>query len=92
LSLGGGTKEVRKILEDCRNDTSTVAPKLLSEAKTGLKTGDYDKAAKSIEYASIPHSCGLKQPSVEFEFLQLFSQISIYTQLSDAAMRIIDRF
>lgn len=83
---------MRKILEDCRNDTSTVAPKLLSEAKTGLKTGDYDKAAKSIEYASIPHSCGLKQPSVEFEFLQLFSQISIYTQLSDAAMRIIDRF
>ncbi|KAL9309869.1 hypothetical protein AtEden1_Chr1g0055421 [Arabidopsis thaliana] len=67
LSLGGGTKEVRKILEDCRNDTSTVAPKLLSEAKTGLKTGDYDKAAKSIEYASIPHSCGLKQPSGELQ-------------------------
>ncbi|CAL9219092.1 unnamed protein product [Arabidopsis halleri] len=77
----------------CKNDLSTVAPNTLSEAETALKTGDYDKTAKSIKFAlGYPHICRLELQMIKFESVELFSQIDIYTQLSDAAMRIIDRF
>ncbi|XP_019091559.1 PREDICTED: pectinesterase inhibitor-like isoform X1 [Camelina sativa] len=91
--------EVKKVLEACKHDLSMEVPKKLSEAKTDLRSGDYDKAARSIMLAlGYPWSCRSNLQSVKFdeslfeETLELFSQINIYAQLSDAAMRIIDRF
>ncbi|XP_010450608.1 PREDICTED: uncharacterized protein LOC104732726 [Camelina sativa] len=99
LSSKEDKAEVKKVLKACKQDLSMKVPKKLSEAKTDLRSGDYDKAARSIMLAlSYPWSCRSNLQSVKFdeylyeESLELFSQINIYAQLSDAAMRIIDRF
>ncbi|CAH8273592.1 unnamed protein product [Arabidopsis lyrata] len=85
--------EVKTALEACKKDLSTNAATILSEAKTSLKTGDYDKTNRSIKLAlGFPLGCRFNLKSVKFTSPQLFSQINIYAQLSDAAMRIIDRF
>jgi len=85
--------EVKTALEICKKDLSTNASTILSEAKTSLKTGDYDKTNKSIKLAlGFPLRCMFNLKRVKFTSPQLFSQINIYAQLSDAAMRIIDRF
>ncbi|CAH8255754.1 unnamed protein product [Arabidopsis lyrata] len=86
-------REVKTVLKACENELSTVGPNTLSEAETALTTGDYDKTAKSIKLAlGIPHGCRFELQRIKFESFELYSQINIYTQLSDAAMRIIDRF
>ncbi|EOA23081.1 hypothetical protein CARUB_v10003862mg [Capsella rubella] len=84
--------EVKTALEICKADLPNTATKL-SEAKKSLVSGDYDKVNQSIEFAlSFPLGCLLQLNNVNFTFPQLSSQIQIYAQLSDAAMRIIDRF
>lgn len=67
--------------------------KALPDAKKGLKTGEYDKAGQSIKHAlGFPLMCGNNLQAAEFVSPTVYSQINIYAQLSDAAMRIIDRF
>ncbi|KAL1221485.1 Pectinesterase inhibitor [Cardamine amara subsp. amara] len=84
--------ELKTTLEDCKKDLSTEVTTKLSEAKTGLKTGDYDKAGLSIKLALVfPLTCRAKLKIFMFTSDELFSHINIYNQLSDAAMRIIDR-
>ncbi|VVB00105.1 unnamed protein product [Arabis nemorensis] len=69
---------------------------MLPDAKTGLKNGDYDKAGESLKFALMfPMRCKFNLQRAKFdkyEYPQVYSQINIYAQLSDAAMRIIDRF
>ncbi|KAL1194281.1 Pectinesterase inhibitor [Cardamine amara subsp. amara] len=85
--------EVKTALEACKKELLTEATTKLSEAKTGLNTNDYDKANLSIKLAlGFPLSCRAYLKNFKFASLELFSQIDIYDQLSNAAMRIIDRF
>ncbi|XP_010456178.1 PREDICTED: pectinesterase inhibitor-like [Camelina sativa] len=85
--------EVKTALEVCKKDLSMNVATNLSEAKRSLKTGDYDKVNHLIELAlGFPLQCLFKLKLVKFMSPQLSSQINIYGQLSDAAMRIIDRF
>ncbi|KAL1221486.1 Pectinesterase inhibitor [Cardamine amara subsp. amara] len=85
--------DMKKALEACKKDLSTEATTKLSEAKTGLKTGDYDKAGLSIKLAlGFPLSCRVSLKNVKFTSADLFTQINLFGQLSNAAMRIIDRF
>ncbi|KAL1221487.1 Pectinesterase inhibitor [Cardamine amara subsp. amara] len=93
LSSKKNKGEVKTVLEDCKKGMSTEATTKLSEAKTSLKTGDYDKTGQSLKLAlGVTVSCGANLNSVKFMSYELFSQIIIYLQLSDAALRIIDRF
>ncbi|XP_009124120.1 uncharacterized protein LOC103849054 [Brassica rapa] len=84
---------IRKALEGCKKELSETMTKALPDAKKGLKTGEYDKAGQSIKHAlGFPLMCGNNLQAAEFVSLTVYSQINIYAQLSDAAMRIIDRF
>ncbi|EOA37807.1 hypothetical protein CARUB_v10011965mg [Capsella rubella] len=91
--------QVKKVLKACNQNLLKEVPRKLSEAKTNLGTRHYDKAAESIKLAlGYPWSCRSSIQNVKFdeslfgESLEVISQINIYAQLSDAAMRIIDRF
>ncbi|XP_048617680.1 LOW QUALITY PROTEIN: uncharacterized protein LOC106449131 [Brassica napus] len=84
---------IKIALEGCKKDLSEAMRKALSDAKKGLKTGDYDKAGQSIKHVlGFPLMCKYNLQTAEFDFTPFYSQINIYAQLSDAAMRIIDRF
>ncbi|KAG2304515.1 hypothetical protein Bca52824_033166 [Brassica carinata] len=88
-----GGDAIRTALQGCKKQLSEAMTKALPDAKKGLKTGDYDKAGKSIKHAlSFPLMCVNNLQSAEFHFPPVYSQINTYAQLSDAAMRIIDRF
>ncbi|XP_013591233.1 PREDICTED: pectinesterase inhibitor [Brassica oleracea var. oleracea] len=84
---------IKIALEGCKKDLSEAIRKALSDAKKGLKTGDYDKAGQSIKHVlGFPLMCKYNLQTAEFDFTPFYSQINIYAQLSDATMRIIDRF
>ncbi|KAF2592045.1 hypothetical protein F2Q70_00043034 [Brassica cretica] len=84
---------IKIALEGCKKDLSEAMRKALSDAKKGLKTGDYDKAGQSIKHViGFPLMCKYNLQTAELDFTPFYSQINIYAQLSDAAMRIIDRF
>ncbi|KFK35537.1 hypothetical protein AALP_AA4G003400 [Arabis alpina] len=74
----------------------TAALKFLPYAKTSLKNGKYDMAGRTIAFALMfPIRCEdiLETAKFEkFEYPEIYNQINLYGQLSDAAMRIIDRF
>lgn len=77
----------------CKKDLTKALTKL-PDAKNGLKNGDYDKADQSVKLAlGFPMRCRKNLKRAKFdEYPQVYSQIMIYAQLSDAAMRIIERF
>lgn len=88
-----GGAAIKTALQGCKKDLSEAMTRALPDAKKGLKTGDYDKAGQSIKHAlGFPLMCLNNLQSAEFDFPPVYSQINIYAQLSDAAMRIIDRF
>ncbi|WZZ64800.1 hypothetical protein YC2023_076170 [Brassica napus] len=78
---------IKIALEGCKKDLSEAMRKALSDAKKGLKTGDYDKAGQSIKHVlGFPLMCKYNLQTAEFDFTPFYSQINIYAQLSDAAM------
>ncbi|CAN8303195.1 unnamed protein product [Cochlearia groenlandica] len=79
-------------LSDCKNDM-LEAIKKLPDVNKSVKRGDYDKAGQSLKLGLLsPKRCRDNLRRTKLKFYQIYSQINIYIQLSDAAMRIIDRF
>ncbi|XP_024005976.1 uncharacterized protein LOC18011270 isoform X2 [Eutrema salsugineum] len=88
-----GHDAIKTALEGCKKDLSEAITKALPDAKNSLKTGDYDKAGKSVKLAlGFPLSCSDSLQTTKFDFRSFYNRIRIYAQLSNAAMRIIDRF
>ncbi|CAA7027401.1 unnamed protein product [Microthlaspi erraticum] len=88
-----GHDEMKAALKDCKKDL-LVAMTLVPDAKNCLEAGDYNKAGQSIQLAlGFPLQCRENLETSKFQFSPSFRQIiTIYAQLSVAAMRIIDRF